>query len=45
MAKVGVAVPEPVESAAPRPKKDGSLPMPKPLPTKAELAEETEVAK
>jgi len=45
MAKVGVDVPEPVATAAPRPKKDGSLPMPKPLPTKAELAEKTEVAK
>ena len=40
--KIGVEVPEPQEKAAPRPRKDGSLPMPKPLPTKASQLEEKE---
>lgn len=44
MSRVGVETPEP-QTGTPRPRKDGSLPMPKPLPTKAELAEKAEVAK
>ncbi len=44
MSRVGVETPEP-QSSAPRPRKDSSLPMPKPLPTKADLAEKVEAAK
>lgn len=44
MSRVGVETPEP-QAGTPRPRKDGSLPMPKPLPMKAELAEKAEVAK
>ncbi|GIK09270.1 MAG: heterodisulfide reductase subunit B [Anaerolineaceae bacterium] len=44
MSRVGVETPEP-QTSAPRPRKDSSLPMPKPLPTKADLAEKVEAAK
>ena len=45
MSKIGVDVPAPQETGIPRPRKNSSLPMPKPLPTKADLAEKAEVAK
>ena len=46
LAKIGVEAPEPVEVAPPKPRKQEGLPMPKPLPTKAnKVAEKAKVAK